>query len=313
MRISLTKERILSFFVFVASASFAFFAVNWFSVSLGEFIYEKNAASLYGSLNGNTGHYEDEKKQSDGEDFVINAKSIISVKFNGSKEEILFSKNDREKLPIASLTKLMSALVVLENYDLKQSLTISSLASSQVGDQGSLKEGEVLPVESIFKIMLVESSNKAAFALSELVGKDEFIGLMNLRAKEMGLKNTHFEDSTGLSPGSYSTVDDLAKLSVHLFNNYPLFGEVISLKEYDLYLPDGRFHHKLINTNKLLGQLEGVVGGKTGWTDFSKGCLMVIQKDLGGEDYLIHIILGAEDRLAEMEKLINLINIFYKG
>jgi D-alanyl-D-alanine carboxypeptidase len=159
--------------------------------------------------------------------------------------------------------------------------------------------------------MLIESSNRSAFALSELMGQDQFAGLMNSRAIGMGLTNTSFKDSTGLSANSYSTANDLAILSIYLFNHFPLFESITSLKTFDLYSVDGKLHHKLENTNKLLGHMPGIVGGKTGWTEASKGCFMVIEDNPEEKNHVIHIILGAEDRLVEMENLVDFINIFY--
>ena len=114
---------------------------------------------------------------------------------------------------------------------------------------------------------------------------------------------------TGLNENSYSTANDLSKISSYLFLNYPLFYKIISLKEFDLYLDDGSFHHKLINTNELLGQSD-VVGGKTGYTIAAKGCFMAIQEK-SPKNYIIHIILGSEDRFLEMKKLINFLDYNY--
>lgn len=237
--------------------------------------------------------------------FYINAKSAISVEIdNNQKDHTLITKDANTKLPIASLAKLMTALVVMKRYDLNQEATISNLAIQEVGEQGNLKEGEVLTIEKLVYIMLIESSNRAAHALSEVVGEDTFVVLMNQEAQNLGLQNTHFEDSTGLNKNSYSTIEDLVKLTKHLFFNYSLFREITSLKEYDLYMLDGSLHHKLINTNELLGQ-DGVIGGKTGYTHEAGGCFMVIQKK-SQDTYAIHIVLGAEDRLLEMSKLMNL-------
>jgi len=236
-------------------------------------------------------------------DFNIDALSAISVEFgNNVEDKVLFGKDAEKKLPIASLAKLMTALVVLENYNLDQQVVISKSAMEQVGEQGKLIEGEVLSVENLLYIMLVESSNRAAYAISEILGKDSFISLMNKEALEIGLHDTYFDDSTGLSSQTYSTVENLVKLSKYLFINYPLFNEIIGLKEYNLYLPGGILHHKLINTNELLGQ-DNIVGGKTGYTYEAGGCFIVIQKKEEGR-YVVHIVLGAEDRLLQMYKLI---------
>ena len=119
------------------------------------------------------------------------------------------------------------------------------------------------------------------------------------------LVNTHFQDSTGLDPGSYSTAEDLVVLSEYLFKNYPLFAQIVAMPVYSLYLDDGTLHHKLINTNSLLGY-SGVIGGKTGWTDMARGCFMTIKKSPQQGKYIINIVLGADDRFLEMKKLIDL-------
>lgn len=241
----------------------------------------------------------------------IGAESAISLEISDDQEKVLFEKQGDKKLPIASLTKLMTALVVLETYDLSKEIVVDKPAMSQVGEQGDLKEGQMLSIKNLLYITLIESSNKAAFLLSEVIGEDNFILLMNANAKALGLPNTHFADTTGLDSASYSTTEDVAKLSGYLFFNYPLFREIVSLKEYNLYLPDGSFHHKLINTNQLLGQIDGLVGGKTGWTNIAKGCFMAIEKNKDG-NYVIYVVLGAEDRFSAMKNLMSLVSAKYQ-
>jgi D-alanyl-D-alanine carboxypeptidase len=233
---------------------------------------------------------------------IVNAQSAFSV--DADSGNVLFAMNPQQKLPIASLTKLMTALVVLQKYDMNQKVIIDEKAMAQEGEQGSLKLGDVLSVKDLLYISLIESSNRAAFALSEVMGTNNFIAVMNITASNMGLLNTRFEDSTGLSAGSYSTAQDIAKLSAYLLKHYPLFGTIVGLKEYDLYLDDGTLHRKLVTTNKLLGQF-GIIGGKTGWTNDAKGCFMAIQQ-LSPENYSINVILGADDRFLEMQHLLSL-------
>ena len=242
----------------------------------------------------------------------LNALSAISVEIKHGEEKTVFEKNSSEKLPVASLTKLMTALVVLEKYNLYQEIPVSKLAMEQEGEQGVLIEGERLSVSDLLHIMLIESSNRAAFALAEFIDTDYFMYSMNQKAIDLGMTQTHFEDSTGLDPKSYSTAQDLAKLSKYLFENYPLFKKIIKYQQYDLYRNDGTLHHTLVATNKLLGRYE-TIGGKTGWTDEARGCFMVIrtQDNQGNPDensYFIHIILGADDRFLEMSRLIQGIN-----
>lgn len=296
----------LLFFVFLFSFVLLL-SIQWvFDVS-GKFIYEYAKASFY---DGTVGHTKDallERKN-----LNQSAKALLSVAINESNqgnEELLFSQNENKILPVASLVKLMTALVVLENYNLSEEVTISNQAMEIEGEQGNLKEGEVLSVENLLYIMLVESSNRAAYALAETMGNDAFVEVMNKTSQKMKLENTHFEDSTGLLEASYSTASDIKRLSETLFFQYPLFREIISLKEFDLYLKNGTFHHKLVSTNQLLGD-QGIVGGKTGYTNAALGCLIEFQQKNGG--HVIHVILGAEDRFLEAKKLINWTNLYYQ-
>ncbi len=235
----------------------------------------------------------------------LDADSAISLGFSQGVPVRIFSKEAQKKLPIASLTKLMTALVVLENYELNSKIVISKNAMAQEGEQGRLTLNESLSVKDLLYISLIESSNRATYALSEVMGLPEFLSAMNKKSLDLGMINTHFTDSTGLGGQSYSTAEDLAKLSEYLFLHYPLFNEIISLKEYNLYV-NGVLHHRLVNTNKLLGTA-GIIGGKTGWTNEARGCFMVIQKTGPNGNYFVHIVLGAEDRFLEMQKLINLV------
>lgn len=234
------------------------------------------------------------------------AASAISVQVDADgTSKLLFSKNETQKLPVASLTKLMTALVVMERYDLRKQVAVSPAAMAQEGVQGLLKEGEVLTVKDLLYLALIESSNRAAYALAESMGVQNFIGAMNADAKALGLKNTYFADTTGLSPDSYSTAQDIAVLSAFVFKNYPLFGQIIGMKEYDLYLPNGQFHHRLGTTNKLLGEIPGMLGGKTGYTSQAKGCFMSIEKAPTDGSYIFSVVLGSDDRFAQIKNIID--------
>ena len=288
-----------------------FWAIESFLNNYGSFPSERVKASFYYAVQENVpSQMTTESIFEQSPDLTVDAQSYISMKINKDEEKVLLSKNEDERLPIASLVKLMNALIVLDNYDMKKKVLISPLAMKQEGEQGNLKLGEELSVKDLLYISLIESSNRASFALSEVMGINDFIIAMNSRAENLGLINTHFEDVTGLGDQSYSSAKDIAKLSGYMFNNYPLFGEVINLKEFDLY-NNGTLHHKLINTNKLLGEAPNVIGGKTGWTDFSRGCFMAIEKSLEGDGIIINVVLKSEDRFSEMQKLISLINTYY--
>jgi D-alanyl-D-alanine carboxypeptidase (penicillin-binding protein 5/6) len=217
---------------------------------------------------------------------------------------MLFEKNSQEELPIASLTKLMTALVVFSQYDLSSKVTIDQAAMDQEGEQGDLKLGQTLTVRDLLYITLIESSNRAAYALAEPMGQDAFVAHMNDYAANLGLNHTHFQDTSGLNPYSYSTTSDLLKLAAYLFKNYPLFREITRLKEYHLYQEDGSLHHTLVNTNQMLGE-DGIISGKTGFTTEAQGCFMAIKKIDQKGSYIISIVLGSQDRFGEMKKILD--------
>lgn len=245
------------------------------------------------------------------ENLKIQAPAAISVQIGNEKDKVLFAKNETQKLPVASLTKLMTTLVVLENYDLDQKIVISEAAMGQEGVQGVLKAGEVLSVKDLLYITLIESSNRAAYALSEVMGARGFVNTMNETAQRLGLANTHFTDSTGLSSQSYSTAEDIVILSKYLSQTYSLFNQIINTKEYDLYLTNGQLHHTLSNTNKLLGSMPEIIGGKTGWTNEAKGCFMVIEEFGQTGNYIISVVLGSDDRFSEIKNVIDWVKTSY--
>ena len=238
----------------------------------------------------------------------IQAESVISLFIDKEgQEEILFEKEPEKSLPIASLTKLMTAYIALEYYpDLSQTIEISQEAVFQEEDVGNLKIGERLTVENLLYIMLIESSNDAAFSLTEVIGQSAFVDLMNFEANYLGMKETHFVDSMGILPENVSSPKDLVILTKELLEK-PLIWEILEKPEFDLYGPDGVFHHKLFNTNGLLGKIPGIIGGKTGFNEEAKGCFLLVLETPKNKGFLINVILGTENRLTEMERLINLI------
>ena len=244
------------------------------------------------------------QKDSQAQNLEINAESAISVESNLSgANRTLFEKNSGLKQPIASLTKLMTAVISLDNYDLLQKITVSKKADSQDPMRTDLKLGDTFSVTDILYIMLVESSNKAAYALSEQMGEKKFVALMNQKAAELGLKNTFYADPTGLSSENVSTAEDLTKFAEYILKNYPVVSQISRTKEYEV-LNFG----KIENTNLLLGEVPEVILGKTGFTIEAKGSLLLAVNNLKNNDYLINVILGADDRFGEMKKLIQIIN-----
>jgi D-alanyl-D-alanine carboxypeptidase len=239
----------------------------------------------------------------------IMAKSAISVLVNSDikEEKTIFEKDSNMILPIASLTKLIVADVVLENYDLNRIIRISQNAVAQEGDMGYLKVGEEFTVENLLYIMLIESSNDAAYSLSEVLTPNVFVRLMNLEAQYLGMTNTYFEDPMGISARNQSNTKDLVILIKHLIEEQPLIWEILKKPEFVLKFPDGVLHHKLVNTNEILrewGSNLEIVGGKTGYTYQANGCFALVLK-VTDNGYLINVILGSDDRFGEMKKIID--------
>ena len=242
----------------------------------------------------------------------LEVRSALSVRINfAGKKRIVFSKDPEAKLAIASITKLTTALVVLEDpqdYPLDRRVTVSQKAASQdnVPIFGNLKTGEVYTVKDLLNMMMYYSSNSAAYALSEVIGADRFIGLMNSRAEKLGLAQTEFYNPNGLDNGSIvntSSTEDLVSLAQYIIKNQPgIF--VFSTTPGPYANENGIFSVNLWN-----GQV--LVGGKTGFTDAAGGCMLLVFRD-EKNDYYFNVILGAatsQDRVNQMQKLVNYDNL----
>lgn len=308
----LVKGIFLSF-IFVSLLGFIIYGMQRFSDNLKGFSQwkisqQKNglSASLAESITTENGG-QLPRRNWQVQELDINAGSALSVEsnlFDANKN--LFAKNSQIKLPIASLTKLMTAVIAIENYSLSEKTIVSKKADSQEAVITDLKLGDAVSVENLLRFMLVGSSNKAAFALSEIAGEKEFLELMNQKAKNLGLENTFFEDPTGLSAKSVSSAADLIKLAEFILKNHYEIAEITSMKEFDF-----SSSVKITNTNQLLGEISGVIAGKTGFTADAKGCLLLVAKDHGEGNYLIYVILGANDRFKEMKNLIEWVEKAY--
>ena len=248
---------------------------------------------------------------------AIEARAAISILLNNQGgEKILFEKNPDDSLPMASLSKLMTLDIILKNYDLTKEITITNEAVSQEENFGKLRVGDILTVEQLLYPLLMESSNDAAFALAndyDGFGEQTFVNMMNEDAQSLGLNNTHFVNSSGLDPEegeakekiNVSSARDLSQLAKQLLKT-PLVWKILSTPKINLY------GETLVSTNKLLGVVPGIIGGKTGYTDTALGCFVLVVEAPEGKGQIINIILGAQDRFGEMEKLINWIKESYQ-
>lgn len=218
---------------------------------------------------------------------------------------VLYEYESAKRLSPASLTKIMSALVILEKGDLDEYATVSRNAAAAPRSHLGLRTGDVFRLKDLLKAMLIVSANDACLAAVEHVGGDEgrFVRLMNTKAVDLGLNNTHFSNACGFdAPDHYSTAEDLAKLS-EIAMQHPVFRELVAEKR-DLIFPiSGRRPYLLHNTNRLLGRVPGVEGVKTGFTSKAGRCL-IAKVSQGGSDLLV-VILNSNRRWVIAEDLID--------
>lgn len=248
-------------------------------------------------------------EESDAVTESLTAKSTILMEISSGK--VLAEKNADEKVPPASITKIMTLLLVTEALDdgkitLEDKVTASSEAASKGGSQIWLKEGETMTVHELIKATAVASANDASTALAEYIAGDEasFVEKMNERAKELGMKNTNFENCSGLddtAESHYSSARDIAIMSRELMKH-----EII--KNYTTIwmdsLRDGKT--ELVNTNRLIRFYKGATGLKTGTTSKAGYCISATAQRDGME--LVAVILGSDnstDRFEDAKKLLN--------
>ena len=208
----------------------------------------------------------------------------------------VWSHQADQKLPPASLTKVMTALLVLERANLGAVVTVKPTIVEETGTRLKLRPGDQLLVRDLLAAMLIESANDAARALAEHLSGTEarFVALMNQRAAQLGLKNTHYTNSAGHhDPKHYSTANDLAKLTEVALAR-PMFRELVSTASYEIGTLDGRRRFKLETSNKLLPKYAGMQGVKTGYTPQAGRCLIALAERDGVE--VLIVLLRARDR-----------------
>jgi D-alanyl-D-alanine carboxypeptidase len=216
----------------------------------------------------------------------------------------ILEKNSRTRFLPASTLKIITALVAYDIYKPSQIIEVKKTINE--GQLMDLKIGEKITVENLLYGTLVHSGNDAAYVLADNYGYEKFIKLMNEKAKKLSMKNTHFTDPTGLKENNqYSSPFDLALAARELLKN-PYLAKIVSTKEIIISDVDFKYFHKLTNVNKLLGEIQGLGGLKTGYTQEAGENLVSFYKK-NGHQYLI-IILKSEDRFADTEKIINWIN-----
>lgn len=243
-------------------------------------------------------------------DLAPNSKSAILMDFDTGK--ILYSKNDNEVLPPASMTKIMSMLLIMERIDnktlsLTDEVTISENAASMGGSQVFLQAGETYKVEELLKGIAIASGNDAVVAMAEKISGsvDDFVALMNEKAKSLGLTNTKFLNPHGLdTEGHVTTARDMATLARELIKHTSIL-KFTSIYEDYLKKSDGSSIW-LVNTNKLVRFYDGVDGLKTGFTKNAGYCLTSTAKK--NNTRFITVVMGAETSDKRSSDTVNMLN-----
>ncbi len=208
---------------------------------------------------------------------------------------VLYSQNENERLPMASTTKIMTALMVIESGNLDKVVTISEQAVGVSGSSIYLKKGEQFTRKSLLYALMLESGNDVAVALAiDAAGSiTEFAERMNARAKELGAKNTHFVNPHGLpSTQHYTTAYDLALIAATALRN-PVFSEIVNTKSIIIQPQTEGTRRTLQNHNRLLWEFEGACGVKTGFTKAAGRCLVGSAKRDGKQ--VVAVVLNAPD------------------
>ena len=233
----------------------------------------------------------------------INSRSAVVI--DRKSKNIIYGKNENVKKAMASTTKIMTAMVVIQNTNLNNTVEISKKAAGTGGSRLGLKAGDKVTVKDLLYGLLLRSGNDCAVALAEYVAGSvqEFSNLMNQNAQMLGLNNTHFVTPHGLDEEEhYTTAYELAILADYALNN-ELFAQIVNKKSYTINI--NKNSKTLNNTNELLGNLNGVYGVKTGFTNGAGRCLVTSIKR--GNLDVICVVLGADtkkDRTRDSAKLI---------
>lgn len=236
----------------------------------------------------------------------ITAEGVIFIDTKNGK--VLFSKNPNQRLPIASLVKVMTVLVALEHKNMDDQYTISTHAQDMEPDKMLLIAGEKLTLKELLDGIFLVSANDAAEVIAEgtVGGREEFVKLMNDQTKLLGMKDSFFANPTGLDEddkNSYSSAYDLAILTRYLIRNYP---EVVNIsKEEHIFLPQTETHqdYDMYSGINLLTTYPGVVGFKTGYTP-EAGLTLITLARKGGHEVL-GVLLGSGDRRDEARELLD--------
>lgn len=237
--------------------------------------------------------------------------SRIAVAYDRKSGNVIWGKDENKRTAMASTTKIMTAIILIENGDLNQNVTISTKSAGTGGSRLGLKKNDTITLKDLLYGLMLKSGNDCAVAIAETIGGsvEGFANLMNNKAKELGLESTHFVTPHGLDdPEHYTTAYELAKLADYALKN-DIFAKVVNTKNYTVTI--NGYPKSITNTNELLGYLEGVNGVKTGFTNNAGRCLVTSINRNGFE--IITVVLQADTKKFRTSDSIKLINYVYEN
>lgn len=239
----------------------------------------------------------------------INSRAAIVIE---RKSQIpIYEKNSNERRKMASTTKIMTSIIVVERGNLEETVIVSKKAGGTGGSRLGLKAGDKVKVKDLLYGLMLCSGNDAAVALAEHIGGsvENFAELMNKKAEELGLKNTHFVTPHGLDEEEhYTTAYELATLTNYALN-IPEIAKIVRTERYTVWI--NGYAKEIRNTNELLGYLDGVYGVKTGFTNGANRCLVTAVKR--GDLDIICVVLGADTKKYRTKDSIQLIEYAFKN
>ena len=239
----------------------------------------------------------------------INSRAAIVIERNSQIP--IYEKNSNERRKMASTTKIMTSIIVVERGDLEETVIVSKKAGGTGGSRLGLKAGDKVKVKDLLYGLMLCSGNDAAVALAEHIGgsAESFAELMNKKAEELGLKNTHFVTPHGLDEEEhYTTAYELAILTNYALN-IPEIAKIVRTERYMVWIND--YAKEIRNTNELLGYLDGVYGVKTGFTNGANRCLVTAVKR--GDLDIICVVLGADTKKYRTKDSIQLIEYSFQN
>lgn len=237
-----------------------------------------------------------------------------AILYHVESERRLFEKNPDAAVPIASLTKLLTALVADGMFDPGEIATVASGSVRVDGQKQTLYAGERIAVRDLMAMMLIESSNDAAYALADLASAHgtDLVAEMNARAWSLGMRSCAFTDPAGLDDGAFCTASDLVRLVRAALRTAPRLWPLMASPSLEVTSADGTITHRVTSTNELFGEIPGIVGGKTGNTDGALGCMILVVKTGEKGDTLVSIVLGSRVRFQDTRTLVQWAQTAYR-